>query len=125
MFMQTDVPNVPLNKRELPESVIIDGNPDVGGRILSVSDDKCTARVVWRMTAGSVKMAIDGDTSDLMYILDGGAEIRVEGKDPIVFKAGDWVECPQCEFVLHVPEKLHKISLIYNPNGLTLQPEPL
>jgi uncharacterized cupin superfamily protein len=125
MFIQQDIPSLPLNKRNLQDSAIVAGNPDVQGRIISLTDDKCTARVAWKMTAGTVKMSIDVGTSDLMYVLAGGAEIRVQGQPPIVFKAGDWVECPCCEFELHVPEFFHKISVIYNPNGLSLQAEPL
>lgn len=125
MFIQRDVANVRLNPRSLPEDIILTGTPELAGRILSVTDDKRVARVAWRMTTGAVKMGgVDPDTSDLMYILEGGCELRVAGQPPIVANAGDWVETPRVDFELHVPELLHKISVIYNPNGLTLQAEP-
>ena len=125
MFIQHDVAGVRLNPRSLPKEIILSGEPQLAGRILSVTDDKRVARVAWRMTAGAVKMGgVNPDTSDIMYILEGGCELRVEGQPPIVAKTGDWVETPRVDFELHVPELLHKISVIYNPNGLTLQTEP-
>ncbi len=125
MFIQRDVANVQLNPRNISDDLILAGDPKPAGRILSVTDDKCCARVAWRMNAGAVKMSgIDPNTSDLMYLLEGGCELRVEGEEPIVARAGDWVECPRTDFELHVADVFHKISIIYNPKGLTLQPEP-
>ena len=124
MFIQRDVANVSLNPRAIPDEIVLVGQPQVAGRILSVTEDKCCARVAWRMTAGAVKMSgVDPNTSDLMYVLEGGAELRVAGEEPVVVEAGDWVECPQTDFELHVTDVLHKISLIYNPNGLSMEAE--
>ena len=42
MFKQANVPNIPLKKRNIPASIITEGSPKVYGRILSLSDDRCT-----------------------------------------------------------------------------------
>jgi uncharacterized cupin superfamily protein len=125
MFIQHDVGSVQLNQRDVPDKIVISGRPQVFGRVLSVSDDKRVARVAWRMTRGAVRLTgLDPDNSDLMYVLEGGCELRIDGEEPIVVKAGDWVECPTRDFEMHVPEMLHKISVIYNPKGLSLEVEP-
>jgi uncharacterized cupin superfamily protein len=126
MFKQNDVPNILLNKRDIPESIVTEGNPEVSGRILSVSDDKCVARVAWKMTPGAVSMAVsDTTTSDVLYVLAGRAEVTPEGGQTEILGPGDWYECPKTNYNLKVTETFHKISVIYNPNGLALQAEPL
>jgi len=125
LFIQHDVAQVKLNPRPVPEDIILSGRPEVAGRVLSVSEDGRVARVAWRMTAGAVRLTgVDPGTSDLMFILEGGCELRFDDAPTIVAAAGDWVESPRRDFELHVPEVLHKISVIYNPDGLALKPEP-
>ena len=125
MFIQHDVASVQLIARNVPDEIIVSGRPQVSGRILSVTEDKRVARVAWRMTRGAVRLTgLDPDNSDLMYVLEGGCELRIDGEEPIVVKKGDWIESPTRDFEMHVPEVLHKISVIYNPKGLSLEPEP-
>jgi len=124
MFIQHDVANVRLNPRNFPDEVFMEGRPQIAGRILSVTDDKKCARVAWRMTAGAVRMSgMDPDTSDLMYVIDGSCELRIDGGETIVCNTGDWVEAPHEDFELHVADVFHKLSIIYNPNGVPLEPE--
>ena len=59
-----------------------------------------------------------------MYVLEGGCELRIDGEAPIVVKEGDWIECPIRDFEMHVHDVLHKISVNYNPKGLSLDVEP-
>ena len=126
MFKQENVPDIPLNKRNIPASIITEGSPEVSGRVLSLSDDHCTARVAWKMTPGTVFMVInDPNTSDLLYVLAGRATITSQGGAADVLEPGTWYECPKTDYTLKVTETFHKISVIYNPNGLELQPEPL
>ncbi len=124
MFIQHDVASVELIPRTIPDEIILSGRPEVFGRVLSLSEDRCGARVAWRMTVGAVRLTgVDPKTSDLMYVLAGGCELHIAGKDPIVVSAGDWVEAPREDFEMHVADQLHKISLIYNPEGLSMEAE--
>lgn len=126
MFKQANVPNIPLKKRNIPASIITEGSPKVHGRILSLSDDRCTARVAWKMTPGTVTMAVsDPNTSDLLYVLAGRAEVTPKGGSTDVLEPCTWYECPKTDYNLKVIDTFHKISVIYNPNGLMLKPEPL
>ena len=125
MFLQHQVSDVPLIRREIPASIILDGVPQFHGRILSVSEDKCTAQVVWQMTKGAVVLEPDPKTNDVLYAIDGKAEIRMAGQATQIIEPGTMIECPHSRFEIWVADHFKKISFIYNPEGLTLKAEAL
>ena len=127
MFIQENLSNLPLNRRQIPSASvrITSGKPEMFGRILSLTEDKHTARVVWRMTPGAVMIDPDPSLIEVVYVLAGRAEIHVEGHDLVVLEPGTMVEFPRSRYELKVVEDFKKITFIYSAQGLKLKAEPL
>ncbi len=48
-----DINQIPLNPRPDYDAMIVRGQPQAAGRIISLSEDRKTARVIWRGTPGT------------------------------------------------------------------------
>src|SRR5207247_2073024 len=127
MFIQKNLSNLPLNRRQIPSAgvVVTSGKPEMFGRILSLSEDKHTARAVWRMTTGAVMIDPDPSLIEVVYVLAGRAEIHLEGRELVVLEAGTMVEFPRSRYELKVVEDFKKIAFIYSAQELKLKAEPL
>jgi len=122
-LLEPNVHNVTLKPRVLPPDIVVTGKPQVHGRIIDVEDDGCLACVVWQMTPGAVAMKPNPDVRDLLFVLEGLAQVQFESGKTIDLRPGTWVNMPQQPYQLHVIETLKKISVLYNPNGLSMQAE--
>lgn len=119
-----DVLAIPLNPRPSYDALITEGQPRAFGRIIALSDDKRTARVVWRGTPGTYAFAPDTQTIDVAVILTGKIIVRVAGQPERVAVAGTLIEFPREPFEMENVEEFTKVSFLYNPDTpLKLQPE--
>ncbi len=124
MFI-ADATQVPLNPRPGYEAMIVSGSPVAQGRIVSVSDDQCTAHVLWHGTQGTYAFKPDAITIDTAYVLFGRLIIRQAGRDDQHLGPGALFTFPHEPFELEIIEPFLKHSTLYNPEGLTLEVEPL
>jgi len=120
-----DVTGIPLNPRPGCDDAIIAGKPVASGRILSFSNDRRTARVVWHGTPGTFAFDATGDTIDIGYVVAGKVVIRQQGQDDITITPGSLIEFPRGKFEFEIVEAFTKVSFLYNPNGLEMEAEPL
>ena len=119
-----DVLAIPLNSRPSYDALITAGQPRAFGRIIALSDDKRTARVVWRGTPGTYAFMPDDRTIDVAVIMKGKIIVRVAGQRERVAGAGALIEFPREPFEMEIVEEFTKVSFLYNPDGaLKLQPE--
>ncbi len=105
--------------------MIVAGKPEATGRIVSLSEDNCTARVVWRSTPGTFRFQPDPETVDVGYVVIGKAIIRREREPDITIQAGSLIEFPHETFEMEIVQTFIKVSNLYKPNGLTVKAEPL
>ena len=119
-----DVLSIPLNSRPGYEKMIKVGSPKAFGRIISLSDDKRTARVVWRGTPGTFAFTPDIRTIDVAVIVKGKLIVRAQGEPDKFATAGSLIEFPRVPFDLEILEEFTKISFIYHPDGLQMECEP-
>ena len=124
MFISS-ITSVPLNARPDYRAMIISGSPIASGRIVAMSDDKCTAHVIWHATQGTYSFSPDIRTIDVAYIIFGRLTVRQSGKDNQHLGPGSLIQFPCGPFELEIVEPFLKYSTLYNPNGLTLEVEPL
>lgn len=120
-----DVQQLPLNPRPGYDAMIVRGQPQAAGRILSLSDDRKTARVVWRGTPGAYAFKPHPRMIDVAYIVYGQVVIRQPGRPDVRLAKGAMIEFPREAFELEIVETFMKVSFLYDPEGLTLQAEPL
>lgn len=120
-----DAARIPLIPRPAYQTMIVAGAPQAFGRIVWVSDDKRTARVVWRGTPGTYAFSPDGRTIDVGVILSGRFIVRVPGEPDRDVRAGALVEFPRVPFEMEIIEEFTKVSFLYHPDGLTAVAEPL
>jgi hypothetical protein len=119
-----DVMAIPLNPRPSYDALITAGQPRAFGRIIALSDDNRTARVVWRGTPGTYAFVPDARTIDVAVIMTGKIIIRVAGQPERVAVAGTLIEFPREPFEMEIVEEFTKVSFLYNPDApLKLQPE--
>jgi uncharacterized cupin superfamily protein len=121
----SDVTGLPLNPRPGYTAMIIAGNPVALGRIVSMSDDRRIARVVWRGTPGTYRFQPDPAVSDTGYIVEGVAIIRQTGKCDLNLGPGTLIEFPRDPFDMEIVEPLLKVSFLYSAAGLKVEVEPL
>jgi uncharacterized protein len=65
---------------------IVEGDPEVSGRVLDASDDGKVERGVWQHTAG---VSRDTESDELFVVLTGRATIEVEGGPTLDVGPGD------------------------------------
>lgn len=116
---------LPLLPRPGYDAMIRKGNPRAFGRVVALSDDKRTARVVWRATPGTYAFSPDATTVDVGVILKGKIIVRCPGRPDLAVGAGGVIEFPREPFELDITEEFVKVSFLYNPQGLRLEAEPL
>jgi uncharacterized cupin superfamily protein len=121
----SDVTAISLNPRPGYAAMIIAGNPVARGRIVSMSDDRRIARVVWRGTPGTYRFQPDPAVSDTGYIVEGLAVIRQAGNCDINLRPGTLIEFPRDPFDMEIVAPLLKVSFLYNAVGLKVEVEPL
>ena len=122
-FIQ-DVLAIHLNPRPSYDQLITVGQPRAFGRIIALSDDKRTARVVWRGTPGTYAFVPDARTIDVAVIMKGKIIVRVAGEPERVAGAGTLIEFPREPFEMEIVEEFTKVSFLYSPDApLKLQPE--
>ena len=120
-----DIQQVPLNPRPGYDAMIVRGQPKAAGRILSLSEDRRTARVIWRGTPGVYLFKPDPVVIDVAYIVHGQVVIRQAGQPEMRLGPGSMIEFPRKEFEMEIVECFMKVSFLYHPDGLKLQAEPL
>ncbi len=120
-----DVLSIPLNRRPGYDQMIRSGSPQAFGRIVAVSEDRRTARVVWRGTPGTFSFVPDARTIDVAVIVKGRLIVRVPGQPVIHAAAGSLIEFPREPFELEILEEFTKVSFLYHPERLQLEVEPL
>lgn len=121
----SDVTSIPLNARPGYESTIVSGKPIASGRVLSMSNDRCNAHIIWSATEGTYAFDPDPITVDIAYIVFGRLIVRQAGEEDQHLGPGTLYEFPRGRFELEVVEPFLKHSTLYNPNGLTLEVETL
>ena len=119
------IADVPLLARNLPASVIKQGRPNVSGRIMSVSRDGRTARVVWRSTPGVLEMPANRNVVDVGYVVSGRGAIRLRNGADIPLAPGVVIEIPQTAYELEIAATLTKISVVHARRGPGFHPEPV
>jgi len=120
-----DALSIPLVPRPGYQKMILAGSPLAFGRIVSLSDDRRTARVVWRGTPGTFAFTPDSRTVDVGVILKGRFVVRVPGEPDRHATAGSVIEFPRVPFELEIIEEFTKVSFLYHPDGLQVECEPL
>ncbi len=120
-----DIKQIPLNPRPGYDAMIVRGQPQAAGRIISLSEDRKTARVIWRGTPGTYAFKPHPRMIDVAHIVYGSVVIHRPGQAAIRLAAGSLVEFPRDPFDLEIIETFMKVSFLYDPEGLTLQAEPL
>ena len=121
----SDVTTLVLNPRPGYTAMIIAGKPTACGRIVSMSDDRHIARVVWRGTPGTYRFQPDPSVRDTGYIVEGRAIIRQTGKHDLNLGAGTLIEFPRDPFDMEILSPLLKVSFLYSATGLKVEVEPL
>lgn len=104
--------------------MITGGAPEVETRILWVAPDRRTACVVWRMTPGALRLSPAPQGQELLYVLEGEAMVCSDDSEPLILRPGTWLEMPRTGYELRVNRPLHKTSVLYKLEGLTLKAEP-
>lgn len=125
MFYISDIKQVPLNPRPSYDAMIVRGQPQAAGRIVSLSGDRRTAYVIWRGTPGNYLFKPDPRVIDVGYITCGKLAIHQLGKKPIGLAAGSLIEFPRDSFEMEITETFMKVSFLYATDGLALQVESL
>ena len=125
MTIHENLGDIPLIVRSLPPAFIKEGSPTASGRVLAVSEDRRTDRVVWECTPGSLALEPDPSVIDVGYVLFGRATVCPDGGDEKEIRPGTLIEFPRQPYVFRVLETLRKVSFIYRPAGLALIVEPL
>ena len=124
MLYISDIQKVQLNPRPAYDSMIVKGKPQATGRIVSLSDDRRTARVIWRGTPGTYAFKPDPSVIDVGYIVYGQVVINQPGKAEVRLGPGSLIEFPREPFQMEIVETFMKVSFLYSANGLKVQAEP-
>jgi len=125
MLVIPDVKKVPLHARPAYAAMIVGGSPEAAGRIVSLSEDGKTARVIWRGTPGRYAFKPDPSVVDVAYIVYGKVLIRRPPQAAIELGPGSLIEFPRDPFEMEIREAFMKVSFLYSANGLKLAAEPL
>ena len=125
MLHVADVTTIPLIPRPSYEAMIVRGHPRAEGRILSLSADGRTARVVWRGTPGAYAFRPDPEVVDVGYIVSGRLAIHQAGQPTRQLGPGSLIEFPRTPFEMEITETFTKVSFLYHPTGLKATAEPL
>ena len=120
-----DIKKVPLNPRPGYAAMIIGGSPQAAARIVSLSQDGKTARVIWRGTPGRYAFKPDPSVIDVGYIVYGKVVIHRPPQAAIELQPGSLIEFPRDPFEMEIVETFMKVSFLYSANGLKLAAEPL
>ena len=120
-----DIHQIPLNPRPGYDAMIISGQPQAAGRIISLSKDRSTARVVWRGIPGTYAFKPHPRMIDVAIVVYGRVAINCLGWVVILLGAGLLFEIPRDRFDLEIIETFIKVSFLYTSEGLTLQAKPL
>lgn len=100
-----DATHIPLIPRPAYASMVVSGNPKVSGRIVSLSEDKRAAQVIWRSTPGTFRFKPDSATADCGCVVSGRAIIRRTGRADIHLSPGSLIEFPREPFEMEVIER--------------------
>ena len=119
------IQDVTLNPRPAYDDSIITGSPKATGRIVSLSEDRRVAHVIWHGTPGAYRFEPDPKITDTGYVVKGRVIIRQEGKPDLHLEPGSLVEFPQQPFEFEIVEPFTKHSVLHHPDGLSVQVEPL
>lgn len=80
------IPDAGLEPEPLDPSQILEGTPEVSGKVLWESEDGRRIRGIWQITPGVVT---DTEADELFVVVSGRATIEVDGGPALTVGAGD------------------------------------
>ncbi|MFC8230119.1 cupin domain-containing protein [Streptomyces sp. NPDC057287] len=80
------IPDAELAPDPLDPSQILEGTPEVSGKVLWASEDGRRIRGIWQITPGVVT---DTEADELFVVVHGRATIEVDGGPTLTVGAGD------------------------------------
>ncbi|MEV3933623.1 MULTISPECIES: cupin domain-containing protein [unclassified Streptomyces] len=80
------IPDADLEPDPLDPSQILEGTPEVSGKVLWESEDGRRIRGIWQITPGVVT---DTEADELFVVVSGRATIEVDGGPALTVGAGD------------------------------------
>ena len=86
MSFAVHIPDAELEADPLDPEQILEGAPEVSGRVLWESEDGTQIRGIWQITPGTVT---DTEANELFVVVSGRATIAVEGGDTFDVGPGD------------------------------------